>query len=235
MTKFYRPGKHDKDYPELAKVAILRALRDAGIGYEKVQSAYAGYVYGDSVCGQRAIYTVGMTGIPIINVNNNCSTGSSALYLAANAVRSGQFDCSLALGFEKMFTGSLQTFFTDRTVPLDQFFIVDNQVRGESKTPFAPRMFGNAGKEHMEKYGTKLEHFAKIAWKNHKHSVNNPYSQFRDEYTLDQIMKSPMIHFPLHKLSCCPTSDGAGAAIVVSEKFVKEHGLEDQAVEILDI
>jgi len=176
MTKFYRPGKHDKDYPELAKQAILRALRDAGIGYEKVQSAYAGYVYGDSVCGQRAIYTVGMTGIPIINVNNNCSTGSSALYLAANAVRSGQFDCSLALGFEKMFTGSLQTFFTDRTVPLDQFFIVDNQVRGESKSPFAPRMFGNAGKEHMEKYGTKLEHFAKIAWKNHKHSVNNPYS-----------------------------------------------------------
>jgi acetyl-CoA acetyltransferase len=235
MTKFYRPGKHDKDYPELAKVAILRALRDAGIGYEKVQSAYAGYVYGDSVCGQRAIYTVGMTGIPIINVNNNCSTGSSALYLAANAVRSGQFDCSLALGFEKMFTGSLQTFFTDRTVPLDQFFIVDNQVRGESKAPFAPRMFGNAGKEHMEKYGTKLEHFAKIAWKNHKHSVNNPYSQFRDEYTLEQIMKSPMIHFPLHKLSCCPTSDGAGAAIVVSEKFVKENGLEDQAVEILDI
>jgi acetyl-CoA acyltransferase len=107
MTKFYKPGKHDKDYPELAKQAILRALRDAGIGYEKVQSAYAGYVYGDSVCGQRAIYTVGMTGIPIINVNNNCSTGSSALYLAANAVKSGQYDCSLAVGFEKMFTGSL--------------------------------------------------------------------------------------------------------------------------------
>jgi acetyl-CoA acetyltransferase len=88
-------------------------------------------------------------------------------------------------------------------------------------------MFGNAGKEHMEKYGTTLEHFAKIAWKNHKHSVNNPYSQFRDEYTLEQILKSPMIHFPLNKLSCCPTSDGAGAAILASEKFVKEHGLED--------
>ena len=84
-----------------------------------MQAAYAGYVYGDSVCGQRAIYTVGMTGIPVINVNNNCSTGSSALYLAANAVRSGMFDCALALGFEKMFTGSLQTFFNDRTLPLD--------------------------------------------------------------------------------------------------------------------
>ena len=176
-----------------------------------------------------------MTGIPVINVNNNCSTGSSALYLAAQSIKSGAVDCTIAVGFEKMFTGSLQTFFTDRTVPLDKFFILDNEIRGESKSPFAPRMFGNAGKEHMEKYGTKLEHFAKIAWKNHKHSVNNPYSQFRDEYTLEQIMKSPMIHFPLHKLSCCPTSDGAGAAILASEAFVKQHGLEDQAVEILDI
>lgn len=186
MTKFYRPGKHDKDYPELAKIAILRALRDANIPYAKVEQAYAGYVYGDSVCGQRAIYTVGMTGIPIINVNNNCSTGSSALYLAANAVKSGSIDCALALGFEKMFTGSLQTFFTDRTIPLDQFFITDNEIHGNSKTEaFAPRLFGNAGVEHMQKYGSKHEHFAKIAWKNHKHSVNNPYSQFRDEYTLE--------------------------------------------------
>jgi sterol carrier protein 2 len=200
-----------------------------------VEAAYAGYVYGDSVSGQRAIYTVGMTGIPVINVNNNCSTGSSALYLAANQIKSGQANCVLALGFEKMFTGSLQTFFNDRTLPLDQFLNTDADIRGKSATPFAPRLFGNAGVEHMEKYGTKLEHFAKIAWKNHKHSVNNPYSQFRDEYTLEQIMKSPMIHYPLHKLSCCPTSDGAGAAILASEAFVKENGLEDQAVEILDI
>lgn len=235
MTKFYRPGKHDKDYPDLAKQAIQRALRDANVTFDKVEQAFAGYVYGDSACGQRAIYTVGMTGIPVINVNNNCSTGSSALYLAANAIKSGLADCCLAVGFEKMFTGSLQTFFTDRTIPLDKFFIVDNELRGDSKSPFAPRLFGNAGVEHMEKYGTKPEHFAKIAWKNHKHSVNNPYSQFRDEYTLEQVQKSPMIHFPLTKLACCPTSDGAAAAIVVSEAFVKAHGLEDQAVEILDI
>jgi sterol carrier protein 2 len=176
-----------------------------------------------------------MTGIPVVNVNNNCSTGSSALYLAANSIKAGQADCVLALGFEKMFTGSLQTFFTDRTIPLDNFFMIDHEIHGESKAPFAPRLFGNAGVEHMKKYGSKHEHFAKIAWKNHKHSVNNPYSQFRDEYTLEQVMKSPMIHFPLNKLSCCPTSDGAGAAILASEEFVKKHGLEDQAVEILDI
>jgi sterol carrier protein 2 len=99
----------------------------------------------------------------------------------------------------------------------------------------APKLFGNAGKEHMEKYGTKLEHFAKIAEKNHRHSVNNPYSQFRDVYTLDQIMKSPKIHYPLTKLQCCPTSDGAAAAIVCSEAFVIKHGLQAQAVEIRGI
>jgi sterol carrier protein 2 len=107
MTKFYRPGKHDKDYPDLAKQAVQRALRDANLTYDKIQAAYVGYVYGDSTCGQRALYTVGMTGIPVVNVNNNCSTGSSALYLAANSVKFGQNDCVLALGFEKMFTGSL--------------------------------------------------------------------------------------------------------------------------------
>ncbi|TNV73570.1 hypothetical protein FGO68_gene17115 [Halteria grandinella] len=235
MTKFYRPGKHDNDYPQLAKQAILRALRDANIPYSLVESAFAGYVYGDSVCGQRCLYTVGMTGIPLVNVNNNCSTGSSALYLAAQAVKSGVNDCALAFGFEKMFTGSHQTFFTDRTVPIDTFLIKDNELRGNAKAPFAPRLFGNAGVEHMQKYGTTQEHFNKIAWKNHKHSVNNPYSQFRDEYTLEQIAKSPLIHYPLTKLACCPTSDGAGAAIVASEDFVKKHGLEDQAVEILDI
>ena len=176
MTKFYRPGKHDKDYPELAQIAVNRALRDANIKYNEIEQAYVGYVYGDSTCGQRALYTVGMTGIPVINVNNNCSTGSSALYLAATAIRSGQVDCTLALGFEKMFTGSLQTFFKDRTSPIEKFLTLDQSMRGESKGPFAPTLFGNAGKEHMEKYGTTQEQIAKIAWKNHKHSVNNPYS-----------------------------------------------------------
>ncbi|CDW89449.1 n-terminal domain containing protein [Stylonychia lemnae] len=235
MTKFYKPGKHDYDYPDLAKLAIERSLRDANIKYDEVQAAYVGYVYGDSTCGQRAVYTVGMTGIPIVNVNNNCSTGSSALYLAHNAVKSGMNDCVMALGFEKMFTGSLQTFFPDRISPLDKFFINDNEMRGDSNSPFAPRLFGNAGREHIEKYGTKPEHFAKIAWKNHKHSVNNPYSQFRDEYTLEQIIKSPKIHEPLTKLQCCPTSDGAACAILASEAYVKQHNLQDQAVEILGI
>jgi sterol carrier protein 2 len=193
---------------------------------------YVGYVYGDSCSGQKAVYTIGNTGVPIINVNNNCSTGSTAIYLAHNAIQGGMSQCVMALGFEKMFTGSLKTFFDDRENPLGDFFQKDVEMRGKSKGPFAPKLFGNAGREHMEKYGTKAEHFGKIAWKNHKHSVNNPYSQFRDEYTLDQIMKSAKIHDPLTKLQCCPTSDGAGCAILCSEEFMIRHNLQDQAVEI---
>lgn len=119
---------------------------------------------------------MGNTGIPIINVNNNCSTGSTALYMANQTIMSGQADCIMALGFDKMFTGSLKTFFDDRSNPLENFYAKDMEMRGKSKAPAAPRLFGNAGLEHMEKYGTKVEHFAKIAEKNHRHSVNNPYS-----------------------------------------------------------
>lgn len=165
-------------------------------------------------------------------MNNNCSTGSTALYLATNAIRGGQADCVMALGFEKMFVGSLKTFFDDRENPTLRHMQINNKIRGPIKGPYAPTLFGNAGIEHMEKYGTTPEHFAKIAWKNHKHSVNNPYSQFRDEYSLQQIMKSAKVAHPLTKLQCCPTSDGAACAIVCSEKFLKEHGLENEAVEI---
>lgn len=141
----------------------------------------------------------------------------------------------MALGFEKMFTGSLKGFFDDRVNPLQDFVLHNMEISGFTKAPMAPKMFGDAGREHMEKYGTKLEHFAKIAEKNHRHSVNNPYSQFRDLYTIEQILASPKVSEPLTKLQCCPTSDGAAAAIVCSEAFVKKHNLQDQAVEIKGI
>ena len=236
MTKFVKPSdKSAGDYPDFTKIAAQRALRDAGIKYDEVQHAFIGYVYGDSTAGQRALYEVGMTGIPITNVNNNCSTGSTALYNAALLVKAGLYDCTMALGFEKMARGSLTLAFADRTSPLDKFISKNHELRKDTGKPFAPQLFGNAGAEHMEKYGTTEEHFAKIAYKNHLHSVNNPYSQFRDEYTLDQIKQSPMIQHPLTKLQCCPTSNGAACAIIVSEDYVKSHGLEDQAVEIMAV
>ncbi|XP_055948194.1 non-specific lipid-transfer protein-like 2 isoform X1 [Argiope bruennichi] len=232
MTKFYKPGTGD-DYPELAKEAVVKALDDAKISYDLVQQACVGYVYGDSTCGQRALYEVGMSGIPIINVNNNCSTGSTALYISKELVEGGLCDCVLALGFEKMARGSLTSKFDDRTNPMDKHVLVLSNRHGFAAAPVAAQFFGSAGREHMEKYGTKKEHFAKIAYKNHKHSVNNPYSQFRDEYTLEQILNSPPVYEPLTKLQCCPTSDGAAAAILASENFVRAHKLENQAVEIV--
>jgi acetyl-CoA acyltransferase len=232
MTKFDKPGTKEGDYPDWAKEAGHKALHDAGIPYDAVEQAYAGYVYGDSSYGQRAVYELGLTGIPVLNVNNNCSTGSSALMLARQAVKGGLVDCALAIGFEKMERGSLGMKYTDRTPALDKHMTRMFQIRDPESSPFAPQMFGNAGRDHMEKYGSKPEHYAWIGWKNHKHSTNNPYAQFQTEYTLQEIKDAPVIHEPLTKLQCSPTSDGAAAAIVASERFVDEHDLWDQAIEI---
>jgi acetyl-CoA acyltransferase len=232
MTKFEKPGAREWDYPDMAREAGTNALEDAGIPYDRVKQAFVGYCYGESTSGQRAVYGLGLTGIPVVNVNNNCSTGSSALYMARQAVRGGLADCALALGFEKMEKGSLGVKYTDRTNPIDKHLMTMFEVREPEQSPFAPQMFGNAGREHMERYGSEPDHYAWIGWKNHKHSVNNPYAQFQDEYSLEDIKAAKMIHAPLTKLQCSPTSDGSACAVVASERFVDEHDLWDRAVEI---
>ncbi len=233
MTKFDKPGTREGDYPDWAREAGEKAISDAGISYDEIEQAFAAYCYGDSTAGQRAVYELGLTGIPVVNVNNNCSTGSSALYLARQSVKGGLADCALALGFEKMELGSLGVKFTDRTNPMDRHVGALLELREWEDAPPAPQMFGAAGREHMEKYGSKPDHFAWIGWKNHRHSVNNPYAQFQTEYSLDEIKEAREIYSPLTKLQCSPTSDGSAAAIVASERFVDEHGLRDQAVEIV--
>lgn len=238
MTKFEKPGRRLNDdgsawdYPDMARESGTKALADAGIGYDLVEQAYVGYVYGESTSGQRAVYELGMSGIPVVNVNNNCSTGSTALYLAAQSIRGGLADCALALGFEKMNPGSLGAMYDDRAQPMEKHILALAEI-SEVLFPPASWMFGAAGREHMQQYGSTAEHFAKIGHKNHKHSVNNPYAQFQDEYTLDDILNSRMIYDPLTKLQCSPTSDGSGAAILASEAFVDRHGLASQAVEIV--
>ncbi|WP_026303285.1 lipid-transfer protein [Jongsikchunia kroppenstedtii] len=234
MTKFEKPGSREGwDYPAMAKESGTRALEDAGISYGDVEIAFAGYCYGESTSGQRGIYELGLTGIPVMNVNNNCSTGSTALYLAAESIRGGRTDVALAIGFEKMQKGSLGTTFNDREQPMTKHIMALAEI-AEFAMPAAPWMFGVAGVEHNERYGSTPEHFAKIGYKNHKHSVNNPYSQFRDEYTLDDILESRVIYGPLTKLQCSPTSDGSGAAILVSESYLQEHNeLLPHATEIV--
>jgi sterol carrier protein 2 len=237
MTKFEKPGRRENfDYPDMAQEAVTNAVKDAGISYKDFEQAFVGYVYGDSTCGQRALYPLGMTGLPIVNVNNNCSTGASALYLAAKHIAGGLADCVLALGFEKMQRGSLTSQFSDRTNPMDKHIETMSEKYEFSTSPAAAQLFGNAGRDYMKKYNVSPDVFAKIAWKNHKHSVNNPYSQFRDEYSLEEIKKSPMVHEPLTKLQCCPTSDGSAAAVIVSENFILKHPeVQKTAVEILAI
>jgi len=232
MTKFEKPGSKAWDYPDMAKEAGTKALADAGIPYDAVEQVAVGYCYGDSTCGQRAVYEIGLTGVPIYNVNNNCATGSTALFMAKQFVEGGLAECTMALGFEKMEKGSLGVKYQDRTNPMDKQFNVMVSLREFAPAPPAPQFFGNAGREHMDRYGTTREQFAKIGEKNHRHSVNNPYSQFQDVYTLEQVMNAPMVYDPLTKLQCCPTSDGAGAAILASEDFVKKHKLQKTAVEI---
>jgi acetyl-CoA acetyltransferase len=223
MTKFYKPG--EMDYPDLSKQAGEQALKDAGVSYDKIEQAYVGYVYGDSTCGQRAVYQLGLTGIPVYNVNNNCSTGSTALYLAYQAIGSGMNECVLALGFEKMERGSLGAKFTDRTNPMDKHVQVMLTAQGFEKAPPAAQMFGGAGREHMEKYGTTKEQLAKVAVKNRRHAVHNERSQFRQASTLEEILAAPMVYEPLTKFQCCPTSDGSAAAVLCSEEFARKMGI----------
>ncbi|PKS10424.1 hypothetical protein jhhlp_002175 [Lomentospora prolificans] len=229
MTKFLKPGS-GVDYPEMGLEAGVKALLDAQVTYDDVESAVACYCYGDSTCGQRVVYQLGMTQIPVYNVNNNCSTGSTGLAMARTLIAAGQ-DCVFVVGFEKMMSGSLKGFWDDRASPLGPTVAMMAQTRGLTKAPGAAQMFGNAGREYMEKYGAKPEDFAEIARINHAHSPNNPYSQFQDVYTLEQILASPKIHDPLTKLQCCPTSDGAAAAVLVSQAFLdaRPH-LRDRAI-----
>ena len=233
MTKFEKPGRKEGwDYPDMARESGTKALEDAGVAYTDIEQGFVGYCSGDSTSGQRALYELGMTGIPIVNVNNNCSTGSTALYLGAQSIRGGLADCVLALGFEKMQPGSLGGGAQDRESPLARHIKALAEI-DELAFPVAPWMFGAAGREYMRTYGATAEHFAKIGYKNHKHSVNNPYAQFQTEYSLEDVMAAPMISDPITKLQCSPTSDGSAAVVLVSERFFEERGLAGQAVEIV--
>lgn len=224
MVPFAKPGKSE-EYHVMARKAGEAALADAKVPFTTVQQAYAGYVFGDSTCGQRAIYQLGETGIPVFNVNNNCSTGSSALMLGAQAVAGGLADCVLVVGFEQMEAGALSAKWTDRANPLDRFVNVMNEEQGFNSAPPAAQMFGGAGREYRWKYGTKKETFAKISEKARKHASKNPYALFKEVLSVEEIMAAPEVFDPLTRYQCCPPTCGAAAAVLASDEFVKKHGL----------
>ncbi|MEQ9046570.1 MAG: lipid-transfer protein [Sneathiellaceae bacterium] len=225
MIPFAKPGASDS-YHVMGATAARAALADAGLDYGKVRQAYVGYVYGDSACGQRALYDVGLSGIPIVNVNNNCSSGSTALFLARQAVACGAVDCALALGFEQMVPGALGTVFTDRPSPLERFDTATDALAGHGEMPMALRYFGAAGQEYMQRHGIGIETFAKIRAKASRHAARNPLALFRRELTEDEVLAAPVL-WPgvMTRLMACPPTCGAAAALLVSEGFALRHGL----------
>ncbi|MES2974797.1 MAG: lipid-transfer protein [Pseudomonadota bacterium] len=232
MVKFAKPGAHEP-YEVMGARAIQGALDDAGISYKDVQQAFAGYVYGDSTCGQRVAYSVGMTGIPVFNLNNYCASGSSALFLARQAVEAGVVECALAFGFEEMKPGALASAFGDRTSPVGWIYERQKELAPElpQDAPRAIKAFGSAGYEYINRYGANPDIFAKVAVKTRSHAVRNPYSLFSKPLTVEEVMGAPQMYPHLTRLMACPPTCGAAAAIVCSEAFAAKHGITN-AVEI---
>ena len=232
MVPFAKPGASET-YDVMGSQATKMALKDCGLDYSMVKQAYVGYVFGDSTSGQRALYHVGMSGIPIINVNNNCSTGSTALYLARQAIETGVTDCVLALGFEQMRPGALGDIYTDRPSPFGEFDKNCQELVGNSDIPLALRYFGGAGKSHMEKYGTDMHDFAKIRAKASRHASKNPLALFKKELSESEVLASPVM-WPgvMTRLMACPPTCGGAAAILVSEDFAERNNI-DLSVKII--
>ncbi|WP_328660269.1 lipid-transfer protein [Nocardia salmonicida] len=225
MIPFMKPGK-SASYSDMGEVAARAALTDAGLDYSVVQQAYVGYVYGDSTAGQAALYGLGQTGIPIVNVNNNCSTGSSALWLARQAVATGAVDCALALGFEQMVPGALGSVFADRPGPMARFEEALDNVQGvDPHSPMAAQFFGGGGQAYVDEFGIDPAVFAEISVKARKHAANNPNAVFRDLVTVEEVLASPKIYGPLTRLQCCPPTCGAAAAVICTPDFARKHGL----------
>ena len=225
MIPFSKPGKSEP-YLVMGERAARLALEDARVPYGAVQQAYVSYVYGDSTAGQAAIYRVGLTGIPVFNLNNNCSSGSSALFLARQAVESGMVECAIALGFEQMVPGALKGAYDDRPSPLARFAETMTELQGyDSTAPRAAQFFGGAGRDYMKEHGIRADTFARISVKARQHAARNPLAVFRETVTLDEVMAAPTVFDPLTRLQCCPPTCGAAATVLCSEDYARRHGL----------
>jgi acetyl-CoA acetyltransferase len=225
MVPFTKAGR-SPPYDAMAADAARQALADSGLAYADVEQAYVGFVIGDTTSGQQALYPLGLTGIPIVNVNNACSTGSTALYLAHQAVRSGLVDVALAVGFEQMLAGPLASPYTDRPGVNGMLNAMIEGAQGfDDKAPLAAQYFGGAGLEYQRRYGMSDATFARISVKSRAHAARNPLAVFREPTTVEEVLASPRIFGTLTRLQCCPPTCGAAAAVVVSADFARRRGL----------
>ncbi|HET7068542.1 MAG TPA: lipid-transfer protein [Nocardioides sp.] len=225
MVPFATP-RTSAPYDVMGEQAIRAALADAGLGYDAVEQAFAGYVYGDSTCGQAVAYRVGLTGIPLVNVTNNCSTGSSALFVGRQLVEAGAADCVLVFGFEQMRPGALAMQWDDRPSPFERFETVKDAVQAPSDAPFAAQYFGGAGIAYAAEFGLAPDTLARISVKARRHAAANPYAVFREPVTIEEVLSSPVVYGPLTRLQCCPPTCGAAAAVLVSPDFARSRGLD---------
>ena len=230
MNKFAKPGQQDP-YRVMASAAIKGALADAGIDQRSIQQAYASYIYGDSTCGQHAIYDAFQTGIPIINVNNACASGSTAIYMARQAVEAGIVDCALAVGFEEMQPGALSSPWVDREAPGERQINLLHDM-GYSDGEGAILAFCGAGEYYLEKYDADPKIFADVSVKTRSHAIHNPLSLFSTPLTVEEVLDAKPIYRRLTRLMACPPTCGAAAAVIVSQDFAERHDIEG-GVEIL--
>jgi acetyl-CoA acyltransferase len=214
-------------YPErtvvqLAAQAALGALDDCGIGMRDVQALYSGNI-GETMTGQRTLQLIGQTGIPVVNCTNACATGATALREGWTAIKAGLYDTVLCIGVEKMAAGMIVKKKVGNE-PLPAEGLIGSETM--------PAVFAMVGMEHMRKYGTTLEQFAKVSEKNHHHSTLNPKAMYQKETPLAEVMAAEMIAYPNTKLMCSVNVDGSAAAVLMSERKVRELGLMGRAVKV---
>ena len=215
MLKFGRYP--DRDVGQLGAEAALQALDDAGLGIRDVQLLATGCLFqANAMVGQRILQQIGQTGIPVINVSNACATGSTAFREAWLSIAAGECDVALAVGVEQMGKMGLLGGGGGSGV----------RTEGVVGSMLMPAVFGQAGVEHMRKYGTTQAQFAKVAVKNHKHSTKNPLSQYQVETPLEQVLGGRLVAYPNTLYMCCPTGDGAAAAVLVSAAKARQLGAQ---------
>ena len=209
MTKFGRFP--ETSFEDLGREAIMNAIKDADIKPKEIECGYCGNVYGGMCMGQRVLKEIGIADIEIINVDNACASGSTALRGVWYAIATGLYDIGIAVGIEKL-----------THLPPATLVPPGEDLQGEMGMVF-PAYFAMIMRKYMGTFGTTLEQVAKISVKNHHHGCLNPYSQFQKEVTVEEVLSSRMISDPITLLQCCPTSDGAAAAILCSSSLAHRY------------
>jgi acetyl-CoA acetyltransferase len=217
MTKFGKQG--ERTIEDIGREALIRAMKDASVGREDIEEVFCGSSYGGPLIGQRILRDLGMTGIPITNVENACSSGAAALREAAWAIKAGRAEAIAVIGVEKL------TRFGGGTLPLEETDIEVNLGN------VMPAVYAMRARRYMHETGATARHLAMIAVKAHEYGARNPNAQLQNRVTIEEVLGSRMVADPLTLFMCCPTGDGAAAVIVMSEARARKLGARPVRIE----